>query len=147
MTTPPALACLLLLTAGCSWHTTATRWNGRVGENGKPVFVKVTTNVGFNLAIVVPALGNITIAEMVDANTKAIAETGGDRVRVVETAVENYWYGIPPVSWIFTPVITEVVIEYEPTEEEMRKAKEAFDAQDPGDRRPYGLIESERKPK
>ena len=146
MTPLSASACVLFLFAGaCTWHTTATRWNGRVGENGKPVFVKVTTNVGLNLAVVIPAVGNITINEMVDENTKAIADAGGDRVRVVETAVENYWYGVPPVSWFFTPVITEVVIEYEPTEAEIRKAREE-DAKG-GEKRPYGLIESESKPK
>ena len=35
---------LAILTSGCAFHSTATHWNGRVGSNGEPIFVKSTTN-------------------------------------------------------------------------------------------------------
>lgn len=105
--------------AGCSFPSTATHWNGRVGVGGKQIFVKTTTNVGFNLFIVVPFLGNTTMDRMVDVTSAEIAQHEGDRLRVIQTTSENYWYGFPPLTWIVTPVITDVAIEYEPSEREI----------------------------
>lgn len=109
----------LLLGASCTFHSTATHWNGRVGTSGKPVFVKSSTNVAFNLAIVLPFLGRTSMDEMIDGTSNSIAENGGDKVRLVETGSENYWYGFPPFTWVFTPVITEIAIEYEPSVREL----------------------------
>ena len=52
-----------------------------------------------------------------------IAAKGGDRVRLVQTGAENYWYGWSPFTWILTPVVTDVVVEFEPSKEELDKAK------------------------
>lgn len=104
---------------GCTFPSTATHWNGRVGTDGKPIFVKTTTNLGFNLFIFVPFLGNTTMDRMVDVTSAEIAQHDGDRLRVIQTTSENYWYGFPPLTWIVTPVITDVAIEYQPTEAEV----------------------------
>lgn len=120
-----------LLAAGCSLHGTATRWNGRVGLDGDPVFVCSTTNIGVNLGIVLPLLGSTTMETMVDTTTGKIAENDGNRVRIIETTSENYWYGFPPFTWILTPVITTVSIEYVPSEKE-RQEVEALHAEQAG---------------
>ena len=117
------VALALLLSASCTFHTTATRWNGLYDEDGKPVFVKTTTNVGFNLGVLLPLAGNVTIDAMIDEVTAEIAAKGGDRVRLVQTGAENYWYGWSPFTWILTPVVTDVVVEFEPSKEELDKAK------------------------
>lgn len=117
---PTLLACALA--TGCTFHSTATHWNGRLGEDGKPIFVKTSTNVGMNLLIVLPVLGNTSIDEMLDVTTQEIARFNSDHVRVFETSSENYWHGFPPFTWIFTPVITNVSVEYRPSAQEIEEA-------------------------
>jgi hypothetical protein len=110
-----ATLALFLATTACSFHSTATHWNGMYDADGKPVFVKTTTNVGFNLLILLPIAGNTTIDSMIDETTAEIAREGGSRVRLVQSGSENYWYGWSPFTWVLTPVVTDVVIEYEPS--------------------------------
>ena len=50
---------------------------------------------------------------------------GGDRVRVIQSGAENYWYGWSPFTWIITPVVTDVALEYEPSAAEVTKITEA----------------------
>ncbi len=112
----------LPLLAGCSFHSSATHWNGVVGQDGNPIFVKSTTNVAMNVLVVVPIVGRTTIDEMMDESTAAIAEHGSNYVRVIETSNENYWYGFPPFTWLLTPVITTVNVEYRPSPQEIAAA-------------------------
>jgi hypothetical protein len=109
---------LCLLTA-CAFHGEATHWNQRVGTDGKPIFVHTTTNVGLNVGILLPLLGNVTLDSMCDETSAAIAKKGSDRLRVIQSSSENYWYGFPPFTWILTPVITNVAVEYEPCAAEL----------------------------
>lgn len=132
---------LLLLLGSCAFHSTSTRFNGRVGPNGKPVFVKSTSSVGLNLFIVLRLFGATDMGGILDEVTEDIAEEGGDRVRVIQSDSENYWYGFPPLTWIFTPVVTTVAAEYEPSPEDLAEAlaedgeapaEDAEDAGEPG---------------
>lgn len=101
--------------ASCTFHSTAKHFNGRVDQDGKHIYVRSTTNVGFNLGIILKLFGATDMDSMVDQMTASIAEEGGDRVRIIETSTENYWYGFPPFTWILTPVITTVSADYQPT--------------------------------
>ena len=109
----------------CSFHSTATHWNGRVDTDGQPIFVKTTTNIGLNIAIILPLLGNTTIDTMIDETTAEIAAQNSDNVRVIQSSSENYWYGFPPFTWVLTPVITDVALEYRPSAAEIAAAKAA----------------------
>ena len=104
----------LSLLAACTFSSTSSHWNRRVGGNGKAVYVKSHTNVGFNLLIAIPLLGATSLPAEIDYLTEEIADENGDTVRLVESASENYWYGFPPFTWILTPVITTVTADYEP---------------------------------
>ena len=104
---------LLATLPSCTLHSTATHWNGRVGADGKPVQVKSTKNVGVNAAVVIPLLGSTSIDKMVNDLTAEIASENGDRVRLIETDTEVYWYGFPPFTWIITPVVTTVTADYQ----------------------------------
>ena len=53
---------------------------------------------------------------MIDELTEEISEEDGDKVRIIQSSSENYWYGFPPVTWILTPVITTVAADYEPSD-------------------------------
>ena len=116
-----SLLSLALLASACSFHSTATHWNGLRDIDGKPIFVKSTTNIGFNLLIILPLFGNTTLDAMIDETTAEIAEQGGNRVRVIQSGSENYWYGWSPFTWILSPVVTDVSLEYEPSQMEMDK--------------------------
>ncbi|MEM9382324.1 MAG: hypothetical protein AAGB93_20390 [Planctomycetota bacterium] len=119
-------ASALLLASSCAFHSKATSWNGRVGPNGEPIFVRSTTNVGLNLLILVKLFGDTDTTGMIDELTEEIAEENGDKVRIIQSSSENYWYGFPPFTWIVTPVVTTVTADYEPTAEELAKRDAAL---------------------
>jgi len=117
------LALLLpLLAGGCAFHSNATNWTQRVGPEGRPVFVKSTTNVGLNFLIALKIVGGTDTPGMIQETTSSIAEEGGDKVRIIQSESENYWYGFPPFTWILTPVITTVTADYEPPADALGKA-------------------------
>lgn len=125
-------ACALLSTlllAGCTFYSTARIWNSRVGPSGEPVFYRSASKVGINLFILLPFLGRTDIEEMVDLMTESIADEDGDVVRVVQAGSENYWYGFSPLTWIVTPVISSIDVEYRPSAAELAKAKAERDEQ------------------
>jgi hypothetical protein len=119
MRTTVMLATLLAFAlSGCAFHSTANDWSQLVGSNGEPVYIKSTSSVGLNLGILLRVFGATDIDGLVEEMTEKIAEEGGDRVRVIQSGSENYWYGFPPFTWFVTPVITTVTAEYEPSEEQ-----------------------------
>ena len=120
-----ALLVLLLGTglASCTFYSTATHWNSRVGPNGKPVFYRSATRVGINLLVLLPFLGPTDIDEMVDVMSANVAESGGDVVRVVQAGTENYWYGFSPLTWLVTPVVSTIDVEYEPSPAELEEVR------------------------
>jgi hypothetical protein len=112
--------------------STSKQWNGRVGPNGKAVYVKSHTNVGLNIGIFIPVLGATTLPKEIDKLTKELEIEQGNVVRLIQSSTDNYWYGYPPFSWVLTPVITTVTADYEPSpavlakdlaEEEKKKAE------------------------
>ena len=115
-----ALALILCtaLMAGCTFHSTASRWNERVGPDGEPVFYQTVTKVGFNLFIILPFIGYTDIDTMVGELTSDIAAKDGDIVRIVQGDSENYWYGWSPFTWIVTPVVTTLAADYRPSQKE-----------------------------
>ena len=127
-----SLLVTFVLTSGCTMTSTSKQWNGRLGPNGRPVFVKSHTNVGLNIGIIIPVLGATTLPKEINKLTKEIQTEQGNDVRMIQSTSDNYWYGYPPFSWVLTPVITTVTADYEPSpavlakdlaEEEKKKAE------------------------
>lgn len=116
-TRPRAATAALLLAAlgGCTLQDTATHWHGRTAPDGKPLCVTTTTTYGLHFAVVQPFLGATRLDELVSRATAAIARSGSDGLRIVETESNNYWYAIPPFTWLFTPVVKSVSIEFTPS--------------------------------
>jgi hypothetical protein len=121
------LPLLAAAAAGCTFHSTATKWNGRVTADGRTVFVATTWAYSLNGVIVVPMAGDARLEALVDQATANIAEKGGDRVRVLETEYFTYWYALPPVSFFVTPVYGSVTLEYEPSAEELASVRAGVD--------------------
>lgn len=123
---PHALALLGLSSfSACAFHNTATHWNGHLGADGQPVFVRTSSYVGMNFAILVPMAGRTTVDEMIEEATRAIDTEHGSHLRLVETETNNYWYGIPPLSWLFSPVVTSISFEYRPSPKALAEAAAA----------------------
>ncbi len=120
---------LLLALTSCSFYSTAVDWNGRVGPNGRPVHYRSGTRVGFNLFVVLPFVGRTDVNEMVDRMTATVAEEKGDVVRIVQANTENYWYGFSPLTWILTPVVSTIDVEFEPSAEALAAAERERQAQ------------------
>jgi hypothetical protein len=113
------LAALALVLPACTFFSTAKHWNRRVGPNGQPVYFVTVSKVGLNLLVLIPFLGGTDIDELVDEVSAEVENRGGDTVRVVQGGTENYWYGWSPFTWIVTPVISSLSIDYEPSEAEL----------------------------
>lgn len=122
----PLYALLLApLLGSCSMHSLATRWNGHVGPDGEPVFVLTSTYLGLHLTGMIPMAGETTIEAMVDESTRWITAADGSRLRLVETESSNFWWALPPLSWIFSPVLTSVTFEYRPSADALARAAAA----------------------
>jgi hypothetical protein len=109
----------LALAPGCAFHETAREWHGLSGSEGVPVYFTTTQKVALRAFIVIPLFGDTDIAGMVDELTTYVDEQGGDRMRIVQGTSENYWYGFPPLTWIFTPVVSTLSAVWEPPPELM----------------------------
>lgn len=117
--------------SGCAFSSRATDWSDLSGLDRKPTYYINTTKIGFNLLVFVPFIGDMGISGMVRDMTDEIKTEGGEQVRIVQGASENYWYGWPPFTWVLTPVIATVAAEYEPMaskydeeQAEIRKVRE-----------------------
>jgi hypothetical protein len=124
-----------VLLGGCTFYSTARIWHSRVGPGGEPVFYRSASKVGINLFVLLPFLGRTDIEEMVDLMTESIADEDGDVVRVVQAGSENYWYGFSPLTWLVTPVISSIDVEYRPSAAELAKVKAERDEQRSRDQR------------
>lgn len=126
MPSPLAVASLALfaLATGCTFHTTARQWNGRLDRDGQPVFLTTTTTYGVQLLVLLPFVGDTRADALVDAATAEIARHDNQRVRVVETESANWWYALPPITWFVTPVMGSITMEFTPSAEELRIAEE-----------------------
>jgi hypothetical protein len=108
----------------CALHGTADEWNGLVNNDGRMVFLDSTTKVGLNFFVVIPGIGRTNLDGMVKEATANIREQNGNYIRVIQGSSENYWYGLPPLTWIFTPVISTLTVEYRPSSAALRKNEE-----------------------
>jgi hypothetical protein len=131
-----------VLTSGCTMTSTSKQWNGRLGPNGKPVFVKSHTNVGLNIGIFIPVLGATTLPKEIDKLTKEIETEQGNDVRMIQSTSDNYWYGYPPFSWVLTPVITTVAADYEPSPAELAKELAAEEKKKAEQEKKYAPVNS-----
>ncbi len=115
---------LLLIAPGCVFHSSARSWNERKDPAGNPVYYVSTTKVGLNLLVLIPFLGDLAIDGLVNDVTSYIEEKGGNGIRVVQAGSENYWYGWSPLTWILSPVVANVAVEYQPTPAEVAEQQQ-----------------------
>lgn len=81
-----------------------------------------TTAYGGNLAVLWPALGDVTLDAMVDQACAHIERCGSDGVRVIETEVDNDWCALQPLTWLLSPVAVRVGLECVPCADQLQAA-------------------------
>ena len=104
--------CFIFLSSACSVKTVANDFNGLVGENEQPVYFTSLVNRGINLFIGSKFIGDVEVESMIRKLTLDIKQSGGNYIHVVQGETNNYWYLFPPLSFIFTPMVSTVAIEY-----------------------------------
>lgn len=95
------------------------------------MFVQTSTFVGCKVFVLLDFLGDTSVDAMIDAASRRIAADAGGRLRLVETETNNYWYALPPLSWLFSPVLASVSIEYRPSPAALARAGAGPPAADP----------------
>jgi hypothetical protein len=104
------LVCLALCLSfsGCALTSKATNFNGLKYVDGSvPVHIN-TTKVALHFGIVLPFLGDGTLDGAVADFTEEAINEGAKRVRIVQSNETTLWWILPPLSFIFTPRITNV---------------------------------------
>jgi len=121
------LFAMAFLGCSCAMHGAVHEWNGLVGAAGDPVRLDTTTKVGFRFLVVIPFVGDMSLGRMVEQATKNIRQQGGNYLRVIQSNSENYWFAFPPFTWIVTPVVNSLVVEYRPSEKAVLEGAAGFD--------------------
>lgn len=104
---------LLVWTAGCTFVSKATVYNGLPGQHGKPVEFYGATSVGVSLLFFLPVLGEPTVPATLGELTAKVKDDGGTNVRVISTGTSYLWYVFFPITIFIHPVITSVTADAE----------------------------------
>lgn len=102
------LACVIALCAACSMTRTATNFNGLSTPDGKPIAHLSTSNVALHLLMTEPLVGDATLEGTVSDFTRAAKEEKATKVRIVQSNVFAWWFILPPISFVLTPVTSNV---------------------------------------
>jgi hypothetical protein len=108
------LAPLALALASCTFHTNARVWNGVLGPDGKPVYYKSTTQVGWHLFGLWPVFGDARSGAAIDQLTASIAAEHGNHVRIVDEDVSFLWWAVLPITLFLVPTVRSVGAQYQP---------------------------------
>lgn len=99
---------LSLFVTGCALTSVAPNFNGLKYVDGSvPVHINLT-KVALHFAIVVPFIGDASLDGAVEEFTKEAIDQGASRVRIVQSNETTLWWVLPPLSFLFTPRITNV---------------------------------------
>ncbi|MFH0793984.1 MAG: hypothetical protein V2A74_08130 [bacterium] len=102
------LACLVMLCAACSVTRKATDFNGLSTPDGKPIAHLYTSNLAIHLLAIQPVVGNASLKATVADFTRAAKKENATKVRIVQSSVFPWWFIFPPISFVLTPVSSNV---------------------------------------
>jgi hypothetical protein len=104
-------ACLLvcLSLSGCALTSKASNFNGLKEVDGSDHLSHINmTKIALHFAIVLPFIGDGTLEGAVEDFTKEAKKEGAQRVRIVQSDETTLWWILPPLSFLFTPRLTNV---------------------------------------
>ena len=98
-----------LLSSGCTSTSMNQKFNGLSTPAGPPVGHINTSKYALHLLFgVLPFLGNASIEDALDAAAQKAKEAGADQIRIVQSQKTAYWFALPPISFVITPVVSNV---------------------------------------
>lgn len=104
-----ALVVVIGTLSGCSSTMTAKNFNGLTSPDGNPNAHISTSNVALHLGFgKIPVVGDATLEQTVNDFTTQAKATGASKVRIVQSDVTRWWLIFPPISFIITPVTSNV---------------------------------------
>ncbi|TGN13431.1 hypothetical protein [Leptospira ilyithenensis] len=100
---------ILFLVFNCAISEKATRFNGMPTSEAKPDHYLKTTSFGLNLLIFIPVRRNAEFPESLEAFSEFVKKNKGNKFRLIQKETTKWAFIFPPISFLFTPVVTELV--------------------------------------
>lgn len=103
------LLLVTLLCTGCVFHTHCTELNGLTDNDGQAFAHQGTSIVAVHLLFGLWAvLSDGGIENAVSEFSAAAAERGATQVRITQSSSDAWWWVLPPLTFIFTPVTSHI---------------------------------------
>jgi len=102
------LACLIPLMSGCASTKHARDFSGLTTPYGDASHLNTSKYALHFLFGTFPLIGDASIEQTVADFTLAAKEDGASQVRIVQSDKMNWWFIFPPISFLITPVSSNV---------------------------------------
>ena len=107
------LLLLITLVTNCSLTKEIKSFNNLSTPIGKPKYYQVTNNYAihffFGIFPITSTSGNAKFEKTLEDFTMEAAKKGNSKVYIIQKETTNLWFILPPLTFIFTPVNTEVI--------------------------------------
>jgi hypothetical protein len=103
------LLTLCIAFGNCVSHQKAEKFSGLPTPQGKPKYYQSTFTIGMNLLIIIPSIRNSEFPETVQAFAENVKKEKGSKFQIIQKETTKWVFVLPPITFIFTPVTTEVV--------------------------------------
>jgi hypothetical protein len=104
---------LFLFLINCSTTEQTRLFNQTITNQGKPKYYQTTTNFGIHFFIGVSPIskstGNASFESTLDSYTNEAKKAKCNKVNIFHKETTRLWYILPPLTIIFTPIITELI--------------------------------------
>jgi hypothetical protein len=103
--------CCLMLSffiSGCALTSKAHDFSGLKDADGSTGVHINTTKVALHFAVILPFTGDASLKGAVNDFTNEARKEGAQRVHIVQSDETTLWWILSPLSFIFTPRITNV---------------------------------------
>lgn len=98
-----------LFLVGCSSTAKAPDFNGLSTPGGKPVAHVSSSNIALHTMFGKnPLVGDASLEKTVSDFTAAARASGAKNVQIVQSKVTKWWFVYPPISFLITPVTSNV---------------------------------------
>lgn len=105
----PLLLLSALLCTGCVFNTRCTDLNGLTDNDGQEIVYQQTSIVAIHAIFGLwPLIEDASLTNSVNEFTAQAADAGDTRMRIAQSSGSNYWWVLPPLSFLFTPVTADI---------------------------------------
>ena len=109
MIRPLFLLLAALLCTGCVFHTRCENLNGLTNNDGEEIVYQETSIIALHTIFGVwSMIEDASLTNTVDQFTLQATEAGDTNVRITQSGGTNFWWVLPPLSFIVTPVTSYV---------------------------------------